>query len=51
MGLNLSEGHHEIVLKYHVPHLTEGIIVSLVSLGITVILFAVMKRKKPSEKA
>ena len=45
MGLNLSEGHHEIVLKYNVPYLTEGIIVSLVSLCITAALFVVMKKK------
>ena len=48
MGLNLSEGHHEIVLKYHVPYLTEGIIVSLVSMSVTVVLLVVMKKKKAS---
>ena len=46
MGLKLSEGHHEVVLKYQIPHLTDGIIVSLVSLCITVVLLVVMKRKK-----
>ena len=51
MGLNLSEGHHEIVLKYHVPYLTEGIIVSLVSLCITVIILVVTKKKTSQKKA
>ena len=51
MGLNLSEGHHKIVLRYHLPYLTEGIIVSLVSLCITVIIIVVLKRQlKKSEK-
>ena len=50
MGLNLSEGHHEIVLKYHVPYLTEGIIVSLVSLCITVIILVVTKKKTSQKK-
>ena len=44
-GLNLSEGHHEIVLKYHVPYLAEGVIVSLASLCITAALFVVLKKK------
>ena len=48
MGLNLTEGHHEIELKYRVPYLTEGIIVSLVSLCITVALSVVIKKKKES---
>ena len=49
MGLNLSEGHHEIVLRFHVPYLTEGVIVSLASLCITVILFVVMKKRNPKK--
>ena len=50
MGLNLSEGHHEIVLEYHVPYLAEGVIVSLVSMCITVIILVVTKRKKLQKK-
>ena len=51
MGLNLSEGHHEIALKYHVPYLTEGIIISLASLCITVVIFMIMKKKTCAENS
>ena len=50
MGLNLTEGHHEIVLKFRVPYLMEGIIVSLVSLGITVVLLVIQKRRRRAKK-
>ena len=50
MGLNLSEGHHEIVLKYHVPYLAEGVIVSLASLCITVILFVALKKRRTKQE-
>jgi len=49
MGLNLSEGHHEIVLKYHVPYLAEGVIVSLASLFITTALFVVLKKRNAKQ--
>lgn len=49
MGLNLSEGHHEIVLKFQVPYLTKGIIVSLVSLCLTLTLFVILKKKKAKD--
>ena len=50
MGLNLSEGHHEIVLKYRIPYATEGMIVSLVSLCITVIILVVTKKNTSQKK-
>ena len=49
MGLNLSEGHHEIVLKFQVPYLTNGIIVSLVSLCLTLTLFVILKKIKAKD--
>ena len=48
MGLKLSEGHHEIVFKYHVPCLTGGTIISFFSLAFTVGVL-LMKRRKSRE--
>ena len=45
MGLKLSEGHHQIVFKYHVPYLAEGIIVSFASLFVTAVIIVVQKRR------
>ncbi|MBQ1409788.1 MAG: YfhO family protein [Oscillospiraceae bacterium] len=49
MGLKLAEGHHEILLKFHVPYLKTGILVSCLSLGITVV-FLILQKKKRGEK-
>lgn len=50
MGLKLTEGHHEITFKYHVPYLTAGIVVSLVCLGLTIGLYLFLRRKRGEKK-
>ena len=44
MGLKLTEGHHEIVLKYHTPGLLAGFILSIS--GIFLLIISSLYEKK-----
>ena len=44
MQIPLQPGYHQIILRYHIPHLKEGIMVSLVSLLLFVMYCAVFGR-------
>lgn len=43
MGLNLTDGHHDIVLKYHVPYLDIGVLISIICLCITAFIYLILR--------
>ncbi len=45
LGFDITSGKHKIVLKYEIPHLKEGVCISIISIA-SIIIFT----KKPSSK-
>ena len=46
MGLSLNAGHHDIEFRYHLPYLKEGLLLSGISLGLTLIVIVLTKKKR-----
>ncbi len=46
LGFDLSDGEHEVILKYRVPYFNVGLLISFVSLGGTALISMNFKKKK-----
>ena len=47
IGFYLTEGEHDIELKYVARGLTAGIIISVIAIALLILLFIVLRKKKP----
>jgi len=45
MGLDLTAGHHDIVLKYKTPYFGSGVICSITGLGACIVLYIITRKK------
>ena len=46
MGLDLTAGHHDIVLKYKTPYFGSGVICSITGLGACIVLYIITRKKE-----
>ena len=46
MGLDLTAGHHDIVLKYKTPYFGSGVICSITGLGACIVLYIIARKKE-----
>ena len=46
MGLDLTAGHHDIVLKYKTPYFGSGVICTVTGLGSCIILYIINRKKE-----
>ena len=46
MGLDLTAGHHDIVLKYKTPYFGSGVICSITGLGACIVLYIINRKKE-----
>ena len=46
MGLDLTAGHHDIVLKYKTPYFGLGVICSITGLGACIVLYVINRKKE-----